>query len=318
MKLIAWLRDLIFRIAEIQSRIHKIQEALGRIESRQVYDEHYPALAECEFQTFSQWGEDGFIQALLREISIEREIFVEFGVTNYNESNTRFLLVNNNWSGLVIDGGQDYIDYIKNDSIYWQHNLKAECHFITRDNINEIFRSNGIVGEIGLLSVDIDGNDYWVWEAIDSISPVIVVAEYNAVFGDRHALSVPYRDDFRREEAHYSHLYFGASLKALIKLGKQKGYTFVGTASNGCNAFFVRDDQAEKVLAKFDGPWAYPSLVRESRNEQGALSFVAGGDRGRLIEDLPLIDVETGKDVSLKDFPELFSREWSEGKKVSA
>ncbi|MFM6343717.1 MAG: hypothetical protein ACKPFK_01030, partial [Dolichospermum sp.] len=106
-----------------------------------------------EFRAFSQWGEDGIIQFLIRNVPINRKIFVEFGVQNYTESNTRFLLINNNWSGLVIDGGSEEIYYIKNDPIYWQYNLKAVNSFITKDNINQIISDNGIQGEIGLLSV---------------------------------------------------------------------------------------------------------------------------------------------------------------------
>ncbi|MFM6025585.1 MAG: hypothetical protein ACKPER_22095, partial [Dolichospermum sp.] len=124
------------------------------------------SIFDNEFRAFSQWGEAGIIQFLIRNVHISRKIFVEFGVQNYTESNTRFLLINNNWSGLVIDGGLEEITYIKNDPIYWQYNLKAINSFITKDNINQILSDNGIQGEIGLLSVDIDGNDYWVWQAI--------------------------------------------------------------------------------------------------------------------------------------------------------
>lgn len=298
---------------DYHDRVIKIQEALGRIEARQLKSSDCRDLAESEFRTFSQWGEDGIIQALLSLVSIEREVFIEFGVSDFKESNCRFLLVNDNWCGLVIDGDQQNIDEIKSDPIYWQHNLKAECRFIERGNIEGIFKGCGVQGPIGLLSIDIDGNDYWVWETIESVDPVVVVVEYNAVFGDQHAITVPYSDGFQRASKHHSCLYFGASIRALIQLAGKKGYSFVGTCTNGCNAFFVRSDQADKVSSKIDGVWAYPSKVRESRNENGGLSYVSGSERAKVIEDLPLIDVETGGEVTLKELGDLYSDEWRNG-----
>ncbi|MFM5887936.1 MAG: hypothetical protein ACKOQS_06545, partial [Dolichospermum sp.] len=138
---------------QLITNVHKLQETLGRIEEIQLETFNSKSIRDNEFRAFSQWGEDGIIQFLIRNVPISRKIFVEFGVQNYTESNTRFLLINNNWSGLVIDGGSEEISYIKNDPIYWQYNLKAVNSFITKDNINQIISDNGIQGEIGLLSV---------------------------------------------------------------------------------------------------------------------------------------------------------------------
>lgn len=93
------------------------------------------SLDEVEFQVFSQRGEDGIIQYIINKIEIPNKIFIEFGVETYNESNTRFLLMNNNWSGLVIDGDFKNIKYIKEDFIYWKYDITAIQSFITRDNI---------------------------------------------------------------------------------------------------------------------------------------------------------------------------------------
>ena len=130
--------------------------------------------------------------------------------------------MNNNWSGLVIDGDPANVSIIKSDPIYWRHNLKADCAFVTKDNINELLKRNGISGDVGLLSVDVDGNDYWVWKEIDAISPRIVVIEYNSRFGADRAVTVPYDASFVRRRAHHSMIYFGASLRALVNLGKKK------------------------------------------------------------------------------------------------
>ena len=280
-------------------RLHHIQETLGRIELRQTSGNFDGNLQSSEFRTFSQWGEDGILQALIRTINPSSRIFIEFGVQDYRESNTRFLLVNNNWSGLVIDGSETNVNYIRNDSIYWQYNLKAECAFITRENVNDIFLRCGISGEIGLLSVDIDGNDYWVWKEIISVNPAIVVTEYNARFGKERALTVPYDPDFVRSTAHYSHIYYGASLKAMCLLANEKGYAFVGCNSAGNNAFFVRRDLMKSPLRELSVAEGYVSnKFRESRNEDGSLAFLSAEEERLLLDGLPLIDVEL---ISIND-----------------
>ncbi|MEI6442984.1 MAG: hypothetical protein WCO29_07615 [Nostocales cyanobacterium ELA583] len=281
------------KLISIQSRLIKIQETLGRIESRQLQSLDKLELQDNEFQVFSQWGEDGIIQMLLRHIEIPNKIFIEFGVENYTESNTRFLLINDNWAGLVIDGSPENISYIKQDSIYWQRNLKAVQAFIDQDNINKIIAENGIKGEIGILSIDIDGNDYWVWQAIDVVAPAIVIIEYNSRFGKDKAVTIPYDPSFVRSEAHYSMLYAGASLKALYNLGKAKGYSFVGCNSVGNNAFFVRQDLKPTAIKELTVAEGYiASQFRESRDEQGNLSYLSWDEGNKILSFLPLVDLE--------------------------
>lgn len=286
------LNRIIGEIFSFRQKLSEIQVALGRIESRQLESVFEGALDKAEFKVFSQWGEDGILQALVRAINPASKIFIEFGVQDYRESNTRFLLINNNWSGLVIDGSEENIKYIKNDQIYWRYNLKAECEFITRDNINSIFLRNGIQGEIGLLSVDIDGNDYWVWQAIDSVSPAIVVAEYNARFGSERAVTVPYDPNFVRSNAHFSHIYYGASLNALYQLARSKGYAFVGCNSAGNNAFFVRRDLLKAPLCELSVAEGFKfHQFREARDSEGNLTFLSPADESELLFKLPLVDV---------------------------
>jgi hypothetical protein len=201
-------------------------------------------------------------------------------------------LTNNNWAGLVIDGSSTNIDYIKNDEIYWRYNLKAECAFITRDNINDLIRRNGISGEIGLLSVDIDGNDYWVWEAIDAVAPSLIVTEYNARFGPERAVTVPYDPEFVRNTAHYSNIYYGASLAALCLLGKRKGYSFVGCNTAGNNAFFVRDELRPASLPVLTPAEGFVQLqFRESRTASGSLAFLTPAQEAAALDQLPLVEV---------------------------
>ncbi len=250
---------------------------------------------DAELSVFSQWGEDGIIQWIINKITLENKYFVEFGVENYKESNTRFLLMNNNWSGLIVDSSKSAIDEIKQDSIFWKYDLTALCNFITTENINEIFKEAGISGDIGLLSIDIDGNDYWVWQAITAISPRIVICEYNSVFGCTHAITIPYTSDFDRTRAHFSNLYWGASLPALCMLAQQKGYVFISSNTAGNNAFFIRKDLASgfKELTAKEG--YFTSKYRESRDVEGQLSYVSGDRRLNLIKDLPVLDISDNK-----------------------
>ena len=272
---------------------------------------HLRVLADAEFCGFSQWGEDGIIDWLVERLPGISRTFVEFGVENYRESNTRLLLFLRNWRGLVMDGSTQHISDIQRQDIYWRYDLTAKCAFIDRDNVNELISTAGFSGDIGLLSVDIDGNDYWVWQAIDVVSPAIVVCEYNAVFGDRCQLSVPYQEDFQRTRAHYSNLYFGASLPAFVKLGEEKGYTFVGTTTAGCNALFVRDDFAPLIDEALDNICAFPSSLRESRDAQGRLTFTRGMERATMIQDLPLVDLASNHTITLAECGEIYSPEWA-------
>lgn len=251
-------------------------------------------LRKVGFKVFSQWDEDGIIQYLINNLPIPNKTFIEFGVENYEESNTRFLLTNNHWQGLVLDGCERDISYIQKDRVYWEYDLQVRCSWITRENINSLLREAGFGADVGLLSIDIDGNDYWIWDAIESVRPRIVVVEYNSVLG-LEPLTIPYEQSFQRAAAHYSTLYFGCSLGALHHLAKRKGYLLVGSNIWGHNAFFVRSDIAGKFRG-LDPEEAYVlSRYRESRDESGRNNYVRGEDRIKVIENMPVVNVVTGE-----------------------
>ncbi len=261
-------------------------------------------IREAEFGVFSQFGEDGILQYLVRQIGLPKNLhtFVEFGVETYQEANTRFLVVNDNWRGLVIDGSLDNIARVKEDPIFWRHELNATAAFIDADNINRLIGEGGYRGEIGILSVDIDGNDYWVWDRIDVVNPVIVVAEYNSVFGPDQAVTVPYDPGFVRGHVHHSNLYWGCSLKALELLGRKKGYALVGSNSAGNNAFFVRRD-CLSGLREVAAEQAYvESRFRESRDTRGRLTYLSGISRLGAIAELPVYDVARDATIQISTF----------------
>jgi hypothetical protein len=258
-------------------------------------------LADAEFKVFSQFGDDGIIEYLVSTLNIENHRFIEFGVESYMESNTRFLLQNRNWSGLIMDGSEDNISWIRRQDYYWRHDLTAVCAFIDAGNINQLIAENGFAGPIGLLSVDIDGNDYWVWRAITAVDPIIVVSEYNSTFGDSQPVTIPYSPDFQRTKAHHSNLYWGSSLAALCSLAKEKGYSFVGCNSAGNNAYFVRNSHMVaplKALTPQEGFVA--SKFRESRAEDGTLTFASKGQRREIIADMQVFDISNLKMTPVK------------------
>jgi hypothetical protein len=201
----------------------------------------------------------------------------------------------------VIDGDKNNIEFIQSDFIYWKYNITAYHSFVITENINELIGKFTAVQDIGLLSVDIDGNDYWIWEAIEVIKPRIVVCEYNSAFGATEKLSSPYSENFQRRKAHYSDLYFGASLAAFRHLGEKKGYDFIGTAAEGVNAFFVRKDLSAPFRKYSAGEGFHESANRDSRHPNGKLSFLLHGQRLETIQDLPLIDVLSGKTHIIKE-----------------
>jgi hypothetical protein len=258
------------------------------------------SLAQKEFRVYSQWGDDGIIQFLVHALQLQSESFIEFGVADFYESNTHFLLVNNNWRGFVIDGSPDNIHALKKSPLYWRYSLQAEASFVTAENINELLSRSGF-GKIGLLHIDLDGNDYWILKALDlSIyQPDILILEYNAHFGIDRAISVPYDPTFHRMNAHYSGQFFGASLPALNKLAEEKGYYFIGCNSAGNNAYFLRNVYRTTIPPVDLRHGFVEARFRDARDADGNLMYWPPGSCQKAIRGLTVINVENGH-------PELF------------
>jgi hypothetical protein len=291
-------QDIFSYSSKLSKEVNECKLLNGRILSNQNQariDEIINDIHKSEFQVFSQWGDDGIIQFLVNYLDIENKTFIEFGVENYKEANTRFLLINNNWSGLIMDGSENYMNQVKSEDIYWKYNLISKPAFITKENINKLIESCNIRGEIGLLHIDIDGNDFWVWKEISCISPVIVIVEYNSVFGNSKPLTIPYKKDFNRTDSHFSNLYFGSSLTSLCDLAKSKGYIFIGCNSNGNNAYFVKKDKAKKLKSLTVKQGYVCSKFRESRDINGNLTYISGTDRLKQIKGMKIYNTKTDK-----------------------
>ena len=191
------------------------------------------------FKTYSQNDEDGIVQEIFRRIGTVNRRFVEFGVETGVECNTAKLLVEG-WCGLWIDANAHSVATIRKNFECFLNNgrLNLVEDRVSAENINELLRGAGVTGEIDLIGIDIDYNDYWVWKAIEVVNPRVVMIEYNASLRPPLSLVVPYDPTRGWRGGNY----FGASLEALVRLGRAKGYRIVGCCFAGVNAFFVRED----------------------------------------------------------------------------
>jgi hypothetical protein len=267
-------------------------------------------LSDAGFKVYSQFDEDGILEWLLQRIPTSSRKFVEFGVENYLESNTRFLLKNRNWRGLLMDSSSDYVDFIRKDEIYWRHNLTAHCNFVTPHNINELLKKYDFIDKIGILSIDAGGMDYWIWKAIDIAIPDIVICEYNAVFGDMYPLVIPYQKDFISKNIHSSGLYLGASTGAFEKLAFEKNYILIGSNIGGNNIFFVRKELSIYLDQLISNKKSIPSQFRDSRSDKGELTYISGMERFETIKHLSVINLNTNAEVTLESIGSVYSKEW--------
>ena len=264
----------------------------GSIWSELLRSKDIKSIHDAEFKIFSQWGDDGIIQYLINHLKIKNKTFIEFGVEDYQESNTRFLLMHDNWSGLIMDSSNANIENIKKADYFWKYDLGAKRAFITAENINKLIKEEGITGEIGLLHIDIDGNDYWIWNALEVVDPIIMIVEYNSVFGSKRPITIPYKPDFCRTQEHYSNLYFGSSLMALCDLAKAKGYEFIGSNSAGNNAYFIKNGYLNDIKPVSVEDGYVSSKFRESRDDKGNLSLLRSVDRLEFIKGLPVYNTQ--------------------------
>jgi hypothetical protein len=215
-----------------------------------------PRLGELYFRAFSQNGEDGAILQIFAIIGTESRRAVEICAGNCVECNSANLIVNHGWDALLVDAdpamiaqGQEFYSHCA-DTLSCPPVLRNE--WITRENVNEIVANAGFAGEIDLLSLDMDGVDYWIWEALEVVNPRVVVLEYQDILGPDVALTVPYSADFGARGGDENWNYQGASLGAFVKLAKAKGFRLVGTERLGFNAFFVREELAPELLPTVD------------------------------------------------------------------
>ncbi len=202
--------------------------------------------SDVGFRCYSQNDEDGIILYIFSVIGETNKRCIEICAGDGFQCNSANLLLNHGWEGLLVDGD---LGNVRRGRKFFRWDLRTRrwqptfVHaWVTRDNVDEIIKTNGYAGQVDLLSLDIDGNDYWIWEAINCVEPRVVVLECADFLGPERSLTIPYSDDFVAEHTEYGSEYAGASLPAFVRLGRKKNYRLVGAEKFGFNAFFMRND----------------------------------------------------------------------------
>ena len=238
-----------------------------------------------ECSVFSQNGEDGILMNLFGRIGADSCLAVEFGCGNGSECNSANLVIGFGWAALLLDADRSNVDKARR---FFDRRLGAamqrvtvEEALVTPENVGELVGRGS--SEPDLLSIDIDGNDYWVWSALTDVRPRVVVIEYNASFGREQAVTVAFDAEFDRYARHPSGYYHGASLEALRRLGARQGYRLVGCDSAGVNAFFVRDDIAGDLPRLTSAEAFVPMRER---------AHVTEVEQFDLIRHLPLVEAQ--------------------------
>ena len=216
------------------------------------------SLKDVGFRKYSQFEEDGILLYIFSLSSPTNRVCVELCAGDGRTCNTANLIINHGWWGHLFDGLEAHVRLGK--AFYSQ--LADTCFYpprfthawITAENVNELILGSGATGSIDLLSLDVDGNDYWIWKAIDVIQPRVLVCEVNRVIPPDKSLTIPYDAAFIADPGIYTGASFfnGASLKAMCRLSKEKGYRLVGASRHGVNVFFVRCGIAEDLLPAVD------------------------------------------------------------------
>jgi hypothetical protein len=292
-------------LADIAQRLQRLERQLGGAEKglegiirhteqdmravlRRLYLEPsaLPApysLTARRFRIGSQNEEDGITWAIFQEMGVSLGRAIEIGC-GANGGNSGFLVQECGWSALMVDADEDCL--VRLERRLPAASVTTVQSRVTRENVNQLVAAHGFAGEVDLLSIDVDGNDYWIWDALEVCKPRVVIVEYNSLFGPDRAVVVPYDPEFYR--FNLKSMYYGASLGALAHLGRRKGYRLVATEPTGVNAYFLRDDLCPSI-PPCDVAQAYRMLPKYAKGlERGA------GRVYQYIEEaeLPLVEVD--------------------------
>lgn len=255
-----WVRSFFdFGNARVENHLYLTGDKISQIEQRRLFlfyknlvksKSFLPSINDVGFRFFSQNDEDGILLYIFALIGMKSRLCVDIAFANPFGSNTANLICNFGWNGLLICGPGE--EKNEADKFFAKHPDTLLCppkivrHWVAAENVNQILEENGTIGEIDLLSLDIDGVDYWIWDAIQVIKPRVVVVEFQNYWGHQRSVTVPYKSDFNRFDGHKD--FYGASLSAFVKLAASKGYRLVGCNRYVFNAFFVKNGEGEELL----------------------------------------------------------------------
>jgi hypothetical protein len=211
-----------------------------------------PDLHDVGFRVYSQADEDGILLYIFTLIGTQTKRCMELAFGSPYLANTTNLLCNWGWTGLLIEGNESLArsarEYFGRHPDTWYFPPTVLNAWVTKDNLNALLAEHDFTGEIDLLSLDVDGMDWWFWRELEVVRPRVLVVEFNSIWGSERAVTVPYRSDFVRHAGTPAELHIGASLPAFVKLAHEKGYRLVGSNRYGYNAFFIADGVGEDVL----------------------------------------------------------------------
>ena len=292
------IREFLRRALTVEPVNQKINIGLLTSHAMSARKHSMKDLWDAEFRVFSQFGEDGIVDLLLDELQISKPRIMEIGAGDFSECNSRFALHKRNCSAYLVDMREDLQRGLQESEIRWKASVAVEIAKIDEKNIKDIeSRASKFLKYIDVISLDIDGIDFWIAQHINWNGIKIAIVEYNPVFGAKLSVSIP-KDTFSsRFEHHYSGLVYGASLLAWIEFFASKDMRFVGTNRAGNNAFFVPSSLAGNL------PFRLPDIsqldaymdwqIRDSRNQDQTLSSLSLEQARNLISGVGLIETNT-------------------------
>ena len=292
-------KNFLFKI--LSKFIKSIKYSIGLSHFLNIRDKYKKIknINDLDFKVYSQNGEDGIIDYLLHSLEIYKPKFVEIGVGDYTECNSRFFFERTSPKGLIIDCIKDFKLKVKKNTKLWKGDLKIIEKFINSENIIETLRKYDFLDEIDFFSLDVDGVDYWILKKLPKNFSKICVIEFNSNFGANEEITVPNIKNFNRTKYHYSNLCYGASLKAIIKLMEKKNFIFLGTNIDRVNAFFISRKYIKKINLKIpqkkDLNIFTKSNIRESRDKKKNLNYLSGRDKIKVIGNCKIIDLSKKK-----------------------
>lgn len=261
-------------------------------------------LSDVDYKIFSQNGEDGILDYLLYQLKIEKPKYIEIGVGDYTESNTRFIFERCSPKGTVVDCLENLEEKIKKNFSLWKSELKIVNDFVNPNNIIKIMREADTLNNLDIFSLDIDGIDYWILKELPKDFSKIAIVEFNPIFGKNLKVSVPNIINFDRKKYHYSNLCFGMSLQAAIEIMNEKNFYFVGTNLLRNNAFFVsknyKKEKYFKNLMINNIENSTDANFTESRDIKGNLNFLNYQKRVKEILECEVIDLSVNSNTKIK------------------
>lgn len=245
-----------------------------------------PELGDVEFRCYSQNGEDGILLYIFSLVGTTNKRAVEICAGSGLECNAANLIINHGWRGLLVDGDEQQVAAGRGFYARCKNTFCAPPTFVhswlTAENVDPLVCTHGFAGEIDLLSLDIDGNDYWIWQALQSVEPRVVVLEFSGACGPDASLAMKYDPGFRLDLSVQPYR-CGASLTAFTRLARRKGYRLVGVQSLGFNAFFVKAGVAEDLLPERTPRECYGSTPRLREWQPGMLEMMLEGGQWQTV-----------------------------------